>query len=289
MPSLKLVNLAPPGPINGTNSCNGTGNCDEVFSYPMVRDLARANMALTGIAAHRFLSFNLAYRNQTVSGDGVLVSGSYFPTLGIQPALGRLLGPSDDQVIGAYFVAVLSYRYRETRLGASRDVLGSTIHVNGRPFTIVGVASRGFEGTTLGSQALVFVPICMRKVLTPTFNGFEDRTNYWIYAFARLAPGVSMPQATAAINAVYKPIIQNVEAPLQRDMSATTMRRFMDKEVVLADGRHGQSQMRSETRAPRALLFAITGIVLLMTCANIANLLLARGANRSLEMAVRCR
>ncbi|HUF25392.1 MAG TPA: ABC transporter permease [Gemmatimonadaceae bacterium] len=283
----RLVNLAAPGPSPGSTSCNQAGGCDEIFSYAMFRDLEQAQTLFVGVAAHRIFSVNLAYRGQTLNGDGVLVSGSYFPLLGLQPAMGRLLTPADDETIGGHFVAVLGHAYWLTRLGGSREVLGETIVVNGQPMTIVGVAPRGFEGTTLGASPRVYVPISMRGVMSPGFTAFENRRSYWAYLFARLRPGATIEQAQTAVNAVYKPIINEVEAPLQQGLSEQAMARFRAKDVILADGRRGQSSVHGEARVPLILLFAITAVVLLIACANIANLLLARGANRSLEMAVR--
>lgn len=282
----RLVNLSAPGPKPGSQTCNAAGDCEAVFSYPMFRDLERAETGLS-LAAHRSFGANLAYRGQTLNGQGMLVSGSYFPVLGVRPALGRLLGPADDQVVGGHFVAVLSHRYWEAQFGADPGVLGETIVVNGHPMTIVGVAPQGFEGTTFGVNPRVFVPISMRGQMSPGFDGFENRRSYWAYLFGRLKPGVSMEQAGTMINAVYRPIINDVEAPLQEGMSEATMARFRTREIGLAEGARGQSDVHREARTPLLLLLGITGIVLLIACANIANLLLARGANRSTEMAVR--
>src|SRR5205085_1438480 len=114
---VRLVNLGAPGPNPGSQSCNQAGDCDAVFSYPMYRDLEKApNSPFIGIAAHRAFGANVAYKNQTQNTDGMFVSGSYFPLLGLAPALGRLLTPSDDQTIGAHYVAVLAYEYWETKL-----------------------------------------------------------------------------------------------------------------------------------------------------------------------------
>jgi predicted permease len=283
----RLVNVGNPGPKPGSQSCGRAGSCDVVFSYPMFRDLERAPSALSGLAAHVLFGANLAYRGQTLSGEGVMVSGSYFPVLGVRPARGRLFTPDDDRTVGAHFVAVLSHSFWETRLGSDPAAVGATIVVNGQSMTILGIAPRGFEGTTLGARPQVYVPISMRGLMNPGFTGFDNRRSYWAYVFGRLKPGVTLTEAQGALNAVYRPLINDVEAPLQQGMSDQTMARFRAREIVLEDGRRGQSSVRGEARTPLILLFSITGIVLLIACANIANLLLARGANRSLEMAVR--
>lgn len=283
----QLVNLGAPGPKPGSQSCNQAGDCDEVFSYPMFRDLEREQTSFTGLAAHRLFGANLAQAGRTVNGQGMLVSGSYFPLLGVRPALGRLLGPDDDRVIGEQFVAVLSYHYWADRLGSDPAVLNQSIIVNGHSMTVVGVAARGFEGTTLGGRPDVFVPITMRGQMSRGFDGFDDRTSYWAYVFGRLKPGVSLERAGAEINTLYHGIVNEVEAPLQEGMSEQTMERFRAKQITLEPGRRGQSSLHAEVKTPLILLFIITAVVLLIACANIANLLLAQGANRSQEMAVR--
>jgi predicted permease len=253
----------------------------------MFRDLERLQTVFTGIAAHVSFPANLAYEGKAMSGGGMLVSGSYFPVLSVQPALGRLLDPADDRTIGGHSVVVLSHAYWTTRLGANPGVLNQTLIVNSHSMTIVGVAPRGFHSTTLGAEPDVFVPVMMRGLMIPGWNALADRRAYWAYLFARLKPGVSIEQAGPAINGVYRPIINDVEAALQKGMSEQTMARFRAKALVLDDGRRGQSSFHGEARTPLFLLFSITGIVLLIACANIANLLLARGAGRASEMAGR--
>ena len=283
-----LVNLTAPGPKPGSSSSNSAGGSDEVWSYPMFRDLERGQTGLAGIAAHRLFGASLGIDNEPSTGEGVWVSGGYFRTLGVLPALGRLLGPDDDRVIGAHDVVVISDALWRDRFGARADVIGRTMIVNGRSMEIVGVTPKGFQGTTVGSGPLVYVPLSMRGAFSSTpFLGFEQRRTYWLYVFGRLAPGSSGEQASAALNAVFRPIIADVEAPLQEGMSDVTMERFKAKQVVVAPGARGQSSIHREARTPLLMLFAITGTVLLIACANIANLLLARGAGRATEMGVR--
>jgi predicted permease len=283
----ELVNFKSPGPKPGSNSCSQAGGCDEIFSYPMFKDLEKAQTSFTGIAAHRNFGGSLGYQGTSLSGEGTLVSGSYFPVLGLTPAVGRLFTLEDDKTVGNHFVVVLSYDYWNSRFGLNPNVLNETLVVNGQAMTIVGVTPRGFNGTVLGNNPDVFVPISMRGLMSPGFNGFENRRQYWAYLFGRLKPGVSIEQATVAINGPYHAIVNDVEAPLQKGMSDQTMARFKAKEITTEPGKRGQSSFDNEARTPLIILLAVTGTVLLIACANIANLLLVRGAGRAAEMAVR--
>ena len=283
----ELVNFKSPGPKPGSNSCGQAGSCDEIFSYPMFRDLEAAQTSFTGIAAHRNFGGSIGYQGTSLGGDGLAVSGSYFPVLGLTPALGRLFTPEDDKTVGNHFVVVLSHRYWQTRFEGNPAILNETLVVNGQAMTVVGVAPRGFNGTTLGDIPDIFVPLTMRALMQPGFNGFQNRRQYWAYLFARLKPGVPIEQATVAINGPYKAIINDVEVPLQKGMSDQTMVRFKAKEITTEPGQRGQSSFDNEARTPLIILLAVTGTVLLIACANIANLLLVRGAGRAAEMAVR--
>jgi len=285
-----LVNLANPGPKPGSQWCSQIGNCSEAFSHPMFRDLEQqATASFAGLATHADFGANLAIDAQTVNGQGLLVSGSYFPVLGVRPALGRLLTRDDDRVVGQHFVAVLSHRFWQNQLGGDPSVLNAPIVVNGQHMTIVGVAARGFEGTTLGNHPDVFVPIRMHSTVSTFFDEeqFDNRRMYWMFVFGRLKPGVPMEQGSAEVNTIYSGILNDVEAELQSGMSEATMEQFRAKTLLLSAGQRGQSTMRAEVSIPLTMLFAITGVVLLIACANIANLLLARGANRAQEMAIR--
>lgn len=173
------------------------------------------------------------------------------------------------------------------RFALDPGILNQPLIVNGQEMTVVGVAPRNFHGTTLGARPEVFVPITMRDLMEPFFKGFEDRRSYWVYLFARLRPGVSLEQARTALNGPYHTIINDVEAPLQKGLSDQTMARFRAKQVLLAPGMRGQSIISGLVKAPLTLLLGVTAFVLIIACANVANLLLARAAARAGEMAVR--
>jgi predicted permease len=252
----------------------------------MFRDLQKTQTVFTDIAAHVGFGANLAYETQTSSGEGLLVSGSYFPVLELQPALGRLLNSNDDKVVGESRVVVLSYNYWSSRFGLDPTILNKQVIVNGQSLTIVGVAPKGFDGTTIGMRPAVFVPITLRSVLDAA-TGWSLRTDYWAYLFARLRPGVTIEAARVSLGTQYHAVINDVEAPLQKDMSAQTMARFRAKPILLAPGGRGQSSVPDEAKTPLRLLLGVTAFVLLIACANIANLLLARSAARAGEMAIR--
>ncbi len=283
----ELVNLGAPGPKPGGTSCNQAGDCDQVFSYPMFRDLEQKQQVFTGLVGHVMFGASLGYSGrEPTSGDGVAVSGSYFPTLELRPGLGRVFGPSEDVTVGGHFITVLSYAYWQSQLGGDPDVVGKSITVNGKHFEIIGVAPQGFQGTTLGSRPDLYVPLTMWQAIGG-WTSTENRRQYYIYAFGRLKPGVTLDQARAGLNALYTPIITDVEAPLQEGMSEATLARFKAKKIEATPGARGQSSVHQEARTPLILLFSVTGTVLLIACANIANLLLARGAGRATEMGVR--
>jgi predicted permease len=283
----QLVNFSAPGPKPGSTSCGQAGDCEDVFSYPMFRDLEQQQTTLTGLAAHVSFGANLSVNNEARTGEGLLVSGSYFNVLGIKPAAGRFIANIDDNVIGANYVAVLSHNFWTERFAADPAAVGQSVVINGQTYAIIGVAPKEFVGTTLGSQPDVYVPLTMNDAIRPGRSPFERRTQYWLYLFGRLKPGVSAEQAGTDINTRYSRIINEVEAPLQNGMSDVTLSQFKTKKVVLTPGQRGQSSVHGEASTPLKMLFGITGVVLLIACANIANLLLARGANRATEMGVR--
>jgi predicted permease len=282
-----LVNFVSPGPQARSASNNAAGFIDQVFSYQMFRDLERQQETFVGIAAHRAIDANVSVDGQTTSTQATLVSGNYFSLLGVVAAAGRTLGPGDEG--GAAETAMLSYSYWQNSLGADPTVIGRTIVVNGQLLTIVGIAPRDFYGTTLGLRPAVFVPITFPP--RPDENALAvalgDRTYSWLYLFARLKPSVSVESAQAAINAPYRAILNNVEVPLLRNFSAQATEQFRDKTLTLVPGARGQSVLPLQAKTPLTIALVVTGIVLVIACVNIANLMLARGATRVGELAVR--
>ena len=285
-----LVNLGAPGPKWGSTGCGLPGKCDYVFSYPMFRDLEEQQTVFTGIAAHKPFPANLAYDRRASTGNGLLVSGSYFDVLGLKPALGRLIGRQDELKIGEGAVVVLGYDYWRSYFGGDPNVIDRTLTVNGQVLTIIGVAPQGFAGTTVGYQPRVYVPITLRWLMQPTLQNLSsDRTSYWIYLFARLRPGVTIEGALAQLGGVYHAILNDVEAPLNSSssMPPEVMEQFRARPLTIEPGARGQSSLPEQARTPSSLLLGLTTLVLLLVCANIANLLLARGATRAGEMAIR--
>ena len=286
----RLVNFGAPGPKIGSTSCGIAGDCQHVVSYPMFRDLEARETAFAGIAGHSEFEANLSFRGAAIPAGGMLVSGRYFSVLGVRPALGRLLTPEDEPRVGEAPVAVLSYAYWRDELGADPTVLGETLTVNGQPLTIVGVAPAGFFGTVWGRRPRVFVPLSMRWLMQPTVQQTEEtRTAYWVYAFARLRPGETAVKASASINALYSGILNEIEVPLNTGLPPVALEQFRRRTITLERGALGQSELRSDAPVPTQLelLLGLTALVLLIACANIANLLLARGVARASEMALR--
>jgi predicted permease len=292
----RIVNFAAPGPgkVGGTYGDLGIGDREAQFSYAMFRELEARQTGFTGLAAHTDFVSNLSYREQpSYSRGGTLVSGGYFGVLGLQPALGRLITPEDEPRVGESAVVVLGYDYWQRRFSGDPNVLGELLTVNGQQLEIIGVAPEGFTGTILGVRADVFVPLSMRWLMVPTLGAYNETNpgrffNYWAYVFGRLEPRVTLEQADAQLNGLYRGILNDVEAPLlPAQVPQETKDQFRERRITFSRGDVGWGPLRARAERPLELLIGVTALVLLIVCVNIANLLLARGAARSGEMAIR--
>ncbi|HEU4619316.1 MAG TPA: ABC transporter permease [Gammaproteobacteria bacterium] len=293
----RLVNLAAPGPakIGGTYRDLGIGDAEAQFSYEMFRELEARQTGFTGLAGHTDFVANLSFREQpSYSRGGALVSGRYFSVLNLRPALGRLIAPEDEPRVGESKVVVLSYDYWQRRFAGDPKVIGELLTVNGQELEIIGVAPEGFTGTILGVRMDVFVPLSLRWLMVPTLGEYNPSNptrffNYWLYVFGRLAPGVTLKQADAQLNSLYSGILNEVEAPLlmARQAPPEAVRQFRQRRIAFSPGELGWGPVRERAERPLELLIGVTALVLLIVCVNIANLLLARGAARGGEMAIR--
>lgn len=281
-----LVVLTSPEEFKGGSSRTGnSGGMDHIFSYPLFRELEKRGQGVTGVAAFYQFGANLSIQKQTVPNMVMVVSGGYFPILGVRPLLGRTIEPADDTGSGNP-VAVLSYGYWSDHLGGEISVLNQPLKVNGQTFTVVGVAPKGFTSTTLGEEPAAFVPLIFKPLLTPHWNGTERWNDYYLYLFSRLKPGVTRKQATAALNSTYAGLLEE-QSKNPGFFYQKKIQRFLASRLTLKEGSQGQSSMRDDTKMPLIILMCATGMVLLIAMANAANLLLARSAQRRREMAIR--
>jgi predicted permease len=282
----ELVVLRSPGPMRGHVWSDG----DEAqsFSYPMYKALRDTNSVFSGMLARFEFPASIASHGQTERGSGELVSGNYFDVLGVRPALGRLLLPEDDRVPGAQPVVVLSHAYWTRSFGGSPSVLNQSLLVNNTELTIVGVAQADFTGIQVGQSADIFVPLMMKARMTPERDGLLEWENYWLAVLARRKPGLSLAQTEAGINAAYRPLLQEQLAQMKNvGWDQQKRQRFLDKKVLLIPGAKGRTTLQTDSGQALTALFVMVALVLLIACTNVANLLLAQGAARQRELAIR--
>jgi len=252
------------------------GNDDTAFSYPFYRELRQRNQVFSSLAARALRPASIAAGGSAERGVIEIVSGNYFSALGVRPVQGRVFTDDDNRVPMGHPVTVVSYRYWRERLSSDPSIIGQAIHIDHYPFTVIGVAPAGFFGMEVGSAPDAWAPIMMQPQL---FLGGMSVINgpwKWLQIVGRRAPGVSEPQAQAAATLL-----------LQQIQAGQALPRFAPRDIKLIPVGKGLSRLRGSFKRPLQILMAVVGLLLFISCANIANLLLARAASRRHEVAVR--
>ncbi len=284
-PEQLVVFQTPEGPYSGRTM--QWSEFSVPLSYPEYqRFAAMESSPFAGVAARVPAQLALAFEGRTDEVLGELVSGSYFETLGIRPAVGRLLGPDDDRVVGGHPVAVLAWGAWQRRFGGDPGVVGKSISVNGEPMTVLGVAARDFQSFEIGFVPELWLPMTMKPVAMPLFSDLDNPRSRWLNIVARLAPGVDRTAAEAKANVVYRHSSEEIVKTIT-GFDDKAKQRFVDRRLTLLAGARGRSDLRGRFGNALVLVLSLVGLLFALACANLANLFTARATRHERALTVR--